>query len=177
MLIGQRAVPAGIGVNLRAVQRHRAQLEQAHLARQLQHPHEQRCNVLEKTPAKRRDGVVVRMIVRRNEAERHRIIRRPLQLAARKHAGRIAVNQQPQQQGRMITGRAGAPIAPHHRRQVQPVDHLNNKPCQMPLGKPFIKRWRKQKSRLAIKLTEIAHQAASRRESIAPEYPVSPIIR
>jgi hypothetical protein len=29
-------------------QRHRAQLEQAHLARQLQHPHEQRCDVLTK---------------------------------------------------------------------------------------------------------------------------------
>jgi hypothetical protein len=34
MFIGQRAVPAGIGVDLRAVQRHRAKLEQAHLARQ-----------------------------------------------------------------------------------------------------------------------------------------------
>ena len=36
MLIGQRAVPAGVGVNLGAVQRHRAQLEQPGLPRQHQ---------------------------------------------------------------------------------------------------------------------------------------------
>ena len=40
MFIGERSVPAGIGVDFRAVQSHRAKLEQAHLARQLQHPHE-----------------------------------------------------------------------------------------------------------------------------------------
>ena len=33
MLIGQRAVPAGIGVHFGAVQRHRAELKQPHLAR------------------------------------------------------------------------------------------------------------------------------------------------
>ena len=177
MFIGQRAVPAGIGVDLGAIQRHRAKLEQAHLAGQFQHPHEQRFDVLEKAPTKRRNGVVVGMIVRRNEAERHRIIGRPLQLAARKHAGRIAINQQPQQQGRMITGRPGAAIAPHHRRKVQPVDHLDNKPRQMPLGKPVIERGRKQKSRVAVKLAEIAHRSAPKRESIAPQYPASRIIR
>ena len=91
------------------------------------------------------------------------IIGRPLQLAARKHPGRIAVNQQLQQQDRMIASRTGAPIALHHRRQVQPVDHLHNKPRQVLLGKPFIERRRKQKSRLAIKLAEIAHRWASRR--------------
>src|SRR5579864_5697198 len=94
---------------------------------------------------------------------------------------------QPPPPSAVASGRWGAPVAgvmwptvedrATPRRQVQPVDHLNNKPCQMPLGKPFIKRWRKQKSRLAIKLTEIAHRVASRRESIAPGYPASPIIR
>ena len=42
VLIGQRAVLAGVGVDLRAVQRDRAQFEHAHLARQKQNLHEQR---------------------------------------------------------------------------------------------------------------------------------------
>ena len=82
-----------------------------------------------------------------------------------------------QQQGRMIASRAGTLIALHHRRQVQPVDHLHNKPRQMLFGKPFIERGRKQKSRLAIKLAEIAHRWHPGGESIAPEYPASRIIR
>jgi hypothetical protein len=41
MFIGRRAVPAGISVDFRAVQSHRAHPEQAHLARQLQHPHDE----------------------------------------------------------------------------------------------------------------------------------------
>ena len=90
-------MPAGIGVDFRAVQSHRAHPEQAHLARQLQHPHEQRFDVLEKATPKRCDGVVVGMIVRGDEAERYQIVGRPLQLAARKHPRRVAVNQQAQQ--------------------------------------------------------------------------------
>jgi hypothetical protein len=77
MFIGQRAVRAGIGMDFRAVQSHPAQPEQAHLARQLQHPHEQRFDVLEKATPKRCDGVVVGMIVRGDEAERYRIVGRP----------------------------------------------------------------------------------------------------
>src|ERR1700722_9571992 len=59
----------------------------------------------------------------------------------------------------MIGGRPAATIALYHRRRVQPVDHLDDKPREMPLGKPFIERRRKQKPRRAVKLPEIAHQA------------------
>ena len=72
---------AGIGVDFRAVQRDRAHLEQAHLARQQQDLNEQRLDLLLKPP-ERCDGVVIGMIVRGNETESHRVIRRPLQLAA-----------------------------------------------------------------------------------------------
>jgi hypothetical protein len=41
MLIRQGAVPAGIGMDLRAVQRYRAEVQHPHLARQHQHLHEQ----------------------------------------------------------------------------------------------------------------------------------------
>ena len=96
MLVRQRAVLAGVGVDLRAVQRDCAHLKQAHLARQKQNLHEQRLDLLQKTPPERRDGVVIGMFVRRNEAESHRIIRRPLQLAAGKHARGVAVDQNAQ---------------------------------------------------------------------------------
>ena len=86
MLIRQRAVAAGIGVDLGAIQRHRAHLEHAHLARHRQHLDEQTLDLLEKPPPERGDGVVIGMLVRRDEAERHRVIARPLQLAAREHA-------------------------------------------------------------------------------------------
>jgi hypothetical protein len=70
VFIGQRAVPAGIGVDFVR-------------ARLLPHPHEQRFDVLEKATPKRCDGVVVGMIVRGDEAERYRIVGGPLQLATR----------------------------------------------------------------------------------------------
>jgi len=40
MLIGQRAVAAGIGMDLGPIQRHRAHLQHPHLARQQQHLNE-----------------------------------------------------------------------------------------------------------------------------------------
>ena len=111
MLVRQRAVPAGVGVDLRAVQRHRAHLQHAHLARQQQHLNEQRLDLFQKPTPERRDRVVVGMIVGGDETKRHRVIGRPLQLAARKHARRIAVNQNAEQHARVIRRRAGAAIS------------------------------------------------------------------
>src|SRR5215510_9863123 len=76
----------------------------------------------------------------------------------------------------MIAGRSAATIALHHRRKVQPVDHLDDKPCEMPLGKPFIERRRKQKPRRAVKPPEIAHQAHPASESIPPSYRMRHVI-
>ena len=70
MLIEQRAVPAGIGVDLGAVERHRAHLEHAHLARHLQHLDEEIPRSPEKLSPERCDRVVIRMLVRRDETER-----------------------------------------------------------------------------------------------------------
>jgi hypothetical protein len=160
VLIGQCAVPAGIGMDLRAVERHGAHLEHPHLARQRQHLHEQSFDLLEKSPSKRRDRVVVGMVVRSDEAEGHRIVRRPLQLPARKHARRVAVHQNAQQQRRMVGGRSRAPVALAHRREVQPVNHFDNKARQVPLRQPFIHGWRQEKSSVAVNLAEIAHGAS-----------------
>ena len=62
---------AGIGVNFGPIQCHRAHLEHPHLARQQQHLDEQRLDLLEKPSPECGDGVVVRMVVRGDEAERH----------------------------------------------------------------------------------------------------------
>jgi hypothetical protein len=60
-------VPTSVGVDLRTVEPDRAHLQHAHLTRKQQHLNEQPLNLLEKPPPKRRDRVVVGMIVGRNE--------------------------------------------------------------------------------------------------------------
>jgi len=160
MVIRQCAVPAGIGVQLRPVEPHRAQLQHAHLARQQQHLHEQGFDLRQKASSEHRNGVVVRMVIRRDEAERHAVIRRPLQLAAGEHAGRVAIHQHTQQQRRVVRCRTRTAVAPAQRRQIEPVDHLHHEPRQMFLRQPLLNRRWKQLVRVAIERPEIAHGRA-----------------
>ena len=81
--------------------------------------------------SKVRDGVVVRMLVPGNEAKRHRVIRRPLQLAAGKHAGGVAIHQDAQQHGWVIGGGPRAAVAMAHRPQIQPLDNFHHKARQV----------------------------------------------
>ena len=108
----KRAVTAGVGVDLRAVEADRSHLQHAHLAREQQHADEQPLDLLEKAPPKRGDRVVVGVVVGGDVAERHAVVSRPLKLAARKHPGGVAVNQNPQQHPGMVRRRAGAAIGP-----------------------------------------------------------------
>ncbi len=157
-LVGKRAVPARVGVDLRPVQSDRAHLQHAHLARQLKNLDEQLLDLLQEPPPKRGDRVVVGMVVRRDEPERHRVVSRPLQLAARKYARRVTVNQQTQQHPGMIRSRTRASVNPAHPPQVETVDHFHDKPSQVPLRKPLVNRRRKQITRLPIDRPKIAHQ-------------------
>ncbi len=100
--IRKRAVAAGIGMDLGAIQANRAQPHHAHLARQQQHLHEQLLDLRQKPPPEHRNRVVVGMVIGGDETKRHRIIARPFQLAAGKYPGGITVDQHPQQQARMI---------------------------------------------------------------------------
>jgi len=158
ILVGKRAVPAGVGVDLRAVQPDRAHLQNAHLARQLKDLDEQLLDLLQEPPPKRGDRVGVGMIVRRDEPKRHRIVGRPLDLPAREHPGRVTVNQQAQQHPGMIRSRTRASISPAHPAKVETVDHFDDEPRQVFLRKPFVDRGRRQEPRLAIDRTKIAHQ-------------------
>ena len=142
VLIRQCPVPARIGLHLGAVQSHRPQLQQARLPRQQQHLHEQPFNLGQKPPPEPRDGVMVGMIVGRYEAERHRIVARPLKCPARKHPRGVAVYQKSQKHPRVIGGRPRAAIRLHHRRHLQTLDYLHHEPRQMPLRQPLIHRRR-----------------------------------
>ena len=51
-------VAAGVGMDLRAIERYRAHLQHAHLARQEQNLHEQRLDLLRKTPPEKRTFIV-----------------------------------------------------------------------------------------------------------------------
>lgn len=157
MFIGKRAVPARVGMNFRTVEPDRTHLQHAHLACEQQHLNEQPLDLLEKAPPERRDCVVVGMIVGGNETKRHRVIRRPLQLAARKYARRITINQNAQQHSRMIRRRAGAAITAAHRAKVEPVDHLHNEASQMLLWQPLVNRRWQQEPGLPINRAEVAH--------------------
>ena len=127
VLIRQRAVAAGVGVDLGPVQRHRAHFQHAHLARQLQDLDELPLDLLQKAAAEGRDRVVVGMVVRGDEAKRHRIICCPFQLAARKHAGGIAIDQHAQQWRRVVGRRTGTAVGLAHGPQVEALDHLHHK--------------------------------------------------
>ena len=154
----QRAVTAGVGVYLRAVEADRAHLQHAHLARKQQHTDEQPLDLLEKPPPERGDRVVVGVVVGGDVAERHAVVSRPLQFAAGKHPRRIAVNQDAQEHPGRVRRRAGAAISADHAAKIEPVDHLHDKPRQMSLRQPLLHRRRQKKHRLAINVSEIAHR-------------------
>ena len=143
-----------------SVQPDRPHLQHAHLARKQKNLNEQLLDISKKPPPERSDRVVVRMVVGRDEAKRHRIISRPLQLAARKHPRRITINQNAQQHSGMIRRRARAAIVAAHRAKVEPVDHFHSEPRQVLLWQSLVNRRRKQKPRLPINRAEIAHARA-----------------
>src|SRR5271165_2746623 len=115
-------------------------------------------DLLEKAPSERGDRVVVWVVVGGDVAERHAVVSRPLQLAARKHPRRVAVNQNPQQHPGMVRRRAGAAIGADHAAKIEPVDHLDDKARQVFLGKPLVDRRRQKERRLAINVPEVAHR-------------------
>jgi hypothetical protein len=68
---------------------------------------------------KMRQGSVVRMGIGGEVTKRHRIIAGPLDLAAGKHPGGVAVHQQPQQYRRMMCRRAAPRVLARQGRQIQ----------------------------------------------------------
>src|SRR5271165_550187 len=118
---------------------------------------EQRLDLLQEPPPKGGDRVVVGMLVAGNEAERHRVIRGPFQVAAGKHPGGVTIYQDAQQHGRVIGGRTRAAVAPAHRPQVQSFHHFYHEARQVPFRQPLIDRRRHQEPSLTVARSEVAH--------------------
>ncbi len=150
-------MPTRVGVHLRAVQRDRTHLEHSHRARELQHLQKQCLDLRQEALAKRRNGVVIGMLVASDEAKRHRIVRRTLDRSTGQHLRRIAVDQQSQQHRRAIRRRTRSAILLDQLRQIQSVDNLDNKACQVSLRQPLIHRRGQQKSGVAIDRSKVAH--------------------
>jgi hypothetical protein len=150
-------VPARVGVYLRAIQGHGAKLEHSHRTRKLQHLDEQGAELRHKALAKGRDRIVIGMLVARDVAKRHRVVRRAFNRPAREHLGRIPVHQQPQQHRRVIRRRARSAISFDEFRQIQSVDHFHHEARQMSLRQPLIHRGRQQKSSVAIDRSKVVH--------------------
>src|SRR6266853_1596744 len=56
-----------------------------------------------------------------------------------------------------------SPVAPAHRRQIQPVNDLDNKAGQVPLRQPLVHRWRQKVCSLTINRAEIVQRHPTQR--------------
>lgn len=129
-------------MNLGAIQCDVAELEQLHLARQHQHLHEQCLDFLQKPPPEGGQRVMVRMGVGRHKAKRDRVIGGAFNLAARMHAAGVAVDQQAQQDSRVVGGRATSCVLAREIVKIQALNHFDDEACQMVIGQPLVHRWR-----------------------------------
>jgi hypothetical protein len=84
---------------------------------------------------------------------------RPLQVAARKYAARVAVEDQAQQQPWVLGRLARATVAAGHGPQVQSLDPFRNEPREVALRQPLIDRWRHQEVPIAVDRAEVTHAA------------------
>ena len=152
---------ARVGVDLGAVQRDVAELEQLHLARQHQHLHEQRLHFLQEAAAEGGQRVVIGVGVGRHVAKRHRVVGRALDLAAGVHAVGVAVDQQAQQHRRVVRRRASARVLPHQIAQIKLLDDFDHEARQVTTGQPFVHRRRQQVRGVSVNGHEAAHLQCS----------------
>ena len=161
VLVRQRAVPAGVGVDFGAIQGDGAHPEHAHLACQEQHFDEQSLDLGKKSPSERGDGVVIATVVCRDKAERYGIMGRSFELAAGEYLGRVGVEQKAQQRCRIAGGRAGAAITLAHGGQAKTVHNLHHEPGNVPLRQPLVDRWGQKEAGRAIGRAEIGQGKVS----------------
>ncbi len=158
MLPRQRRVAAGVGGDLRAVQGDGPQLQEVHLPGDHQHLHEQALDLGQEPPAEAGQGVVVGMGIGGDEPERHRVMRRPLDLAAGKRPRRVAVDQKRQQHRWMMRRRPSPRVPAHQPAQVQPLDDLHHEPRKVVVRQPVPHRRRQQVGRFPVSIHKTSHQ-------------------
>ncbi len=170
ILIGKRAVPAGVGVDF-VPSSPIVPIFNTPISRRAEEPRRTASRYPSRTAAETSQSCRDRMIVRRNEPKHH-LVGRPLELPAGEHPRRVAVNQQAQQHPGMIRSRTRTAVSPAHPAKVETVDHFDDEPSQMSLRQPLVHRRRKQITRLPINRPEIVHapQNRNKRESTCQFY-------
>lgn len=158
MSIGEGTVAAGVGVDLGAVQAHRAEAADLVLAGDLQHLGKDRFELLGEPPPEGAERVVVGMGVGGDEAKGQGVVGRPLNLAAGEAAGGVAVDQQCQQGGRVVGQTAPPSVGSLQLTKIKIFHHLDHIARQVALRKPLLHRGQQQKIAVAVDRTEMAHR-------------------
>ena len=135
-------VAARVGLDLGAVDRDRAQLDQAHLARQPHHLHEQLRQLLQVQGPEVADRAVRREVARRQHPEGHVLVELPGDLARAEHARGVAVDQHLDHHRRVkrLVARPVLVVAGVERAQIERVDRVADEVRQVPLGQPVLDR-------------------------------------
>ena len=144
--VTHRLVLRRVRPNLRPVERHVPQPRQPSLSAQLQHLHEQLAQRRQVPLPELRDRVVIRMLIRRQNAECQRAIRRLLDLPRTRNPDAVAVQQQTRHHSRIIRRLpALRPVVRIvNRRQVQRRNHVLDKIHQIILRQPILHVRRQQ---------------------------------
>jgi hypothetical protein len=135
-------VAARVGLDLGAVDGHRAQLDQTHLSGQLEHLHEQIAQFLEVKRAQVADRAVLGEVACAQHPKRQVLMQPALDLARAEHSSGVAVDQHLDHHGRMerLVARSASRIPGVERAQVKRVDRVADEVRQVPLGQPVLQR-------------------------------------
>ena len=151
-LVAERLSFGRISLDLRAVDRHMAQLDQAGPLTQLQDLEEQTRERRQMTLAKFRNAVVIWMLVASQYPKGHIIISGLLKLARRQPPSAVTINQQLDHQRRMV--RWPPPqvlfVTVQDLAQLQLINHVADVQCQMIVPQPLPQVWRHQQALIQI---------------------------
>lgn len=146
-----------VGIDLRAVDRHHAQLQQLQFLRQQQHLGKRGRKGRGVLAPERGDGIMVGRGVGGDEANRNIAVCRPLDPARGENAVGVAVDQQRQHQPRVVLCLASAPPVDLERTDVDALDSFDDEMRKLVLWNPLAKVGRQKKSPRAIMENEIGH--------------------
>ena len=136
-------------MDLGPIQTDRPQFQHARLLRQQEHLHKEILQFGQEGAPKRRQGIVVGMLVACDEAEWYRLIRSALDLARAEHTRRVAIEKQAQQHFRRVRFPAARPVMGIQGREVKQRHAVHDKAGQM-LGRQTVTQPHRQLQRLLV---------------------------
>ena len=142
--VAQRFAFGCVGLDLRAVHGHMAQLHQAGPLAQLQHLHKQLPQLSQVSFSKISDAVVVRMLIAAQNSKRHVIISGLFQLPRRHPPRAVSIDQQFHHQ-RWVVRRPTTTVAflvlVQNPRKIQRLDHIADVQRQVIVAQPLPQIW------------------------------------